>query len=172
MIFVVEKIMTAKSYCVIGSKTLRNALILAAGIASVVLAAGPVYADASDDEAKANESGVTQDNVSWMSGGIGDEARDKMRLSRSAYNVHLVFSRRGDGAYLADIPVSITRNNGEEILSGVSEGPLLYLKLPPGSYRISAQIDGATQIRHVSVGAVQSPMMLSFVSRSTAQSDY
>lgn len=117
-----------------------------------------------DDNAKSNVISTPQAGIPWMSGGIGDDARDEMRKAATAYNVQIIFSDR-QGSYLADIPFAVSGRNGKEILAGVSEGPLLYIKLPPGGYRISAQIDGAWQHKQIQVAATGRPAKASFVSR-------
>lgn len=104
----------------------------------------------------------------WLSGGVGDESLDEMRRAASAYNVHVLFTTR-DGAYLANVPFSVASSSGQEMYAGVSDGPMLYLQLKPGSYQVSAEIDGSRQTRRVTVGSSQAPSKLSFVSK--AQSD-
>lgn len=123
-----------------------------------------LQADEVDDTARSNVVSAPQASIPWMSGGIGDEARDDMRSAAAGYNVHLVFSDR-QGAYLADIPFAVSRLDGREIQSGVSEGPLLYLKLPPGAYRISANIDGAWQSKRIQTGAPGHSVRMSFIAR-------
>ena len=114
------------------------------------------------DAARQNTVNAPQAELPWMSGGIGDEARDEMRKVAAAYSVHLVFSDR-EGSYLAGIPFTVTRRNGRELYSGVSAGPLLYLKLPPGSYLISAQFDGVWQSKQIQASAGGEPARVSFV---------
>ena len=103
-----------------------------------------------------------------MSGGIGDEALADMRKVAAAYNVHVVFSEQR-GNYLASIPFTVARlaaGNQQQIYSAVSDGPLLYLKLPPGSYQIAAQIDGVWQSQHVQAGTPGSSANVSFVAKA------
>lgn len=120
--------------------------------------------DQVDAVARANVVSAPQSPVSWMSGGIGDEARDDMRKAAAGYNVHLVFSDR-QGAYLANIPFCVSRPDGREIQSGVSEGPLLYLQLPPGAYQIAAMIDGTWQSRRIQAGTSPRSVRMSFIAR-------
>ena len=101
--------------------------------------------------------------ISWMSGGVGDEALGEMRKMAPSFNVHIVFNDRA-GAYLAGIPFTVASGNGRIIHSGVSDGPLLYLKLKPGSYRISAEIDGASQRHSLKLCANEPSVRMSFVS--------
>ena len=123
----------------------------------------PLWAEEAGNVAKQNTVSAPQAEVAWMSGGIGDEARDEMRKAAAAYSVHLVFSDR-EGSYLAGIPFVVARPNGKEIYAGVSAGPLLYLKLPPGSYQISAQFDGVWHGKRIQAGTAENPARVSFVS--------
>ncbi|WP_169259174.1 hypothetical protein [Aromatoleum diolicum] len=139
--------------------------LLAPVVALVVaLQCAPLWADEVDDAARFNATSAPQAEISWMSGGIGDEAREEMRKAARAYNVHIVFSAR-NGDYLATVPVTVTRRNGQKIYSGVSDGPLLYLKLPPGSYQLAAEIDGAWQSKRIEAGASGRATKVTFVSR-------
>jgi len=128
----------------------------------VALQCAPSWADEVGDVAKQNTTSVPQAELPWMSGGIGDEARDKMRKAAAAYSVHLVFSDQ-QGSYLAGIPFTVTRLNGRELYSGVSAGPLLYLKLPPGSYQIAAKFDGVWHKKSIKAGTSENPARVSFV---------
>ena len=118
-----------------------------------------------DGVASANASGGGQAGISWMSGGVGDEALSKMRQAAAGYNVHLTFSGR-NGAYLAGIRFKVSRRNGELIHEGVADGPLLYLKLSPGSYLIAAEVDHAWQTRRIQVATSGRPATLHFVADS------
>ncbi|WP_265948213.1 hypothetical protein [Dechloromonas sp. A34] len=137
----------------------RSLLAVAAAFLCTSLPAADI-----DDNAKSNVVSAPQAQIPWMSGGIGDEARDEMRKAATAYNVQVIFSDR-QGSYLANIPFAVTGRNGKEVVAGVSEGPLLYIKLPPGSYRLSAQIDGAWQHKQIQAGTTGRPVRTSFVSR-------
>lgn len=139
---------------------------LAGGLAALVaaLACPPLLADEIGNAAKLNASNTSQAGISWMSGGIGDEARDEMRKAASGYNVLVVFSERG-GAYLAEIPFSVSGRDGREVLAGTTDGPLLYIKLPAASYRLSAQIDGNWQSKRIYASTSGRPVRTMFISR-------
>lgn len=142
----------------ISTKILQRGLLLVA----LALPGLPAWAGELGEVAKQNTISAPQAELSWMSGGIGDEARDEMRKAAAAYSVHLVFSDQR-GAYLAGIPFSVTRLNGRELYSGVSAGPLLYLKLPPGSYLIAAKFDGIWHKKRIQAGTSDDPARVSFV---------
>ncbi len=135
-------------------------------VVAAALLCTPLFAVAADDVARARTTSAPQD--AWVSGGVSEEAREEMRKVAGAYNVHLVFSSQS-GSYLADIPFTVARlaaGKRQEILSAVSDGPFLYLKLPPGSYEIAAKIAGVWQSQRIQVGAPGSSRRVSFVSKS------
>jgi hypothetical protein len=139
-------------------KTLRGGLL--ALVVSTCWA--PVWAETAGQAARQDLTSAPQEQIPWISGGVSDEARDEMRKAAPAYNVHLMFSNR-QGSYLADIPFTVSKLNGRELYSGVSEGPLLYLNLPPGSYQIAVQLDGVWHKKHIRAGTSGNPAMASFV---------
>lgn len=102
--------------------------------------------------------------ISWRSGGVGDESRDEMRQAAGDYNVRVVFSDPR-GSYLAAIPFAVIGPAGDEIVAGVSEGPLLYLRLPAATYRLVVHIDGVWQSRRIQPGPGRQPLRLTFVGR-------
>ena len=154
------------------TQTLRRPcrLSLQSGLLALVIAlpCSPLLAAPAGDVTRANTTSAPQEQVAWMSGGIGDEALADMRKVAAAYNVHVVFSEQR-GNYLASIPFTVARlaaGNQQQIYSAVSDGPLLYLKLPPGTYQIAAQIDGVWQNQHVQAGAPGSSANVSFVAKA------
>jgi len=130
----------------------------------VALISMPLLAVEIDDNARHNAASAPQAAIPWLSGGVGDEALAEMHKVAASYNVQVIFSGQ-NGRYLASVPFSLTGADGREILAGVSEGPLLYLKLKPGSYRFSANIDHQWQNEAVRIGPANGPVKLSFVSR-------
>jgi hypothetical protein len=139
-------------------KTLRGGLL--ALVVSTCWA--PVWAETAGQAARQDLTSAPQEQIPWISGGVSDEARDEMRKAAPAYNVHLMFSNR-QGSYLADIPFTVSKLNGRELYSGVSEGPLLYLKLPPGTYQIAVQLGGVWQNKRIRAGTSGNPAKASFV---------
>lgn len=124
----------------------------------------PLLAVDIDGNAKHNARSVPQAAIPWLSGGIGDEARDEMRKAAASYNVLIMFSDR-QGSYLADIPFAVAGRNGQEVVAGISDGPLLYINLPAGSYKVSAKIDGVWQNRQIQAGPAGRPFRVNFVGK-------
>lgn len=78
--------------------------------------------------------------IAYVSGGIGDD--DPLLQTTESYNLHLVFAMQESGEYLADIKVLIEDTKGRRVLEADSPGPLFYVNLPSGSYRITASYNG------------------------------
>lgn len=144
-----------------GRGSLKSGLRTAALVLCAALPAAPLLAESVAD----NVVRTSQSPIAWMSGGVGDEERGEMLGVAANYNVHLVFSEQR-GAYLANVPFSVGRPDGSEIHSGISDGPLLYLQLPPGSYRVSAQINDVWQSKRIRVNQGGRITRLSFIARN------
>jgi hypothetical protein len=128
----------------------------------VAVQSAPLWAEAVGEPAKHDRTGASQAQIPWVSGGVGYEARDEIRNAAAAYSVHVIFSNR-QGSYLADIPFTVSKLSGRELASGVSEGPLLYLNLPPGSYQIAVLLDGIWHKKRILAGSNRNPAKVSFV---------
>lgn len=136
------------------------------GLMAMVLALQclPAHALEIDDAAKSNVASSSQAEVPWISGGVGDEAMMEMRKVATAYNVHVMMTGVL-GNYLAGVPFTVSRRNGQIKVSGATEGPLLYLKLPAGRYQIAVEIDGRWQTRHIQVAASGPATKVRFVAK-------
>lgn len=89
-------------------------------------------------------------NITYVSGGIGDEELDEIRLREGDFNLKLLFSER-DGSYLGSVDVVVLNPKGEKVLEANSAGPFLLARLPRGSYVIKVSINGQEQQRKLSI---------------------
>ncbi|HVA15755.1 MAG TPA: carboxypeptidase-like regulatory domain-containing protein [Stellaceae bacterium] len=94
-----------------------------------------------------------QGNVTFVSGGAGDEDRDALKQMESQFNLRLLFAVRGSGDYLANVAVTIADARGNAILDTIADGPIFYAHVPPGRYKLTVSNQGQSQSREVSVGA-------------------
>jgi len=78
------------------------------------------------------------DGVEAVCTGIGDEAQ-KNPLWK-AYPLKIMLAGKG-GQWLTDADITVTRD-GEEVVSLFCGGPWILLKLEPGRYRITGEIEG------------------------------
>lgn len=75
-----------------------------------------------------------------VSGGVGSESRDEMAAVANDYSLHVVLATRS-GSFLANVQVEIADEAGNLVAQTVSDGPLLYVDLPPGRYTVEATRD-------------------------------
>lgn len=99
--------------------------------------------------AYAEESSIAE--ASYINGGFGQEESDEMRAKASAYNLRLYFSDGKQGHSITDVSVTITDKKGNVRLNIATGGPMLFLLMEKGTYKISAQYNGVTLIKKVSV---------------------
>lgn len=92
----------------------------------------------------------TQGGIAYVSGGVGQDEVEAMHRIARDYNVRLTFVGKG-GEYLSDIDTHIRTARGAAVLAVVSEGPLLYVRLPSGSYRVSASYNGEAKQATITV---------------------
>lgn len=88
----------------------------------------------------------------YVTGGVGMEERGEMLASRPDYNVRMTFATRGSGEYRSDVQVEIADARGRVNLNARDAGPLMFVNLEPGRYRVTATAaDGQVQRRELLV---------------------
>ncbi len=131
--------------------TLRNPRRTALRIALMILALPvPAVAVASGDP----QPGAFQ------TGGAGSEEREALAMVAADYNVRLTFAEAKSGAYIADVGVEIDALDGGELhRSYAGCGPLFYVRLDPGRYRLrllrQGQADQAVELTVKATATVQ-----------------
>ena len=101
-----------------------------------------------------------QNGISYLNGGIGEDEQSAMRAQRSDYNLLLTFATKQSGVYRSDVQLDIMDTKGNTLLSAANSGPMLYAKLPAGTYRISAAAEGKVFKRSVRIGTAPKEMTL------------
>lgn len=99
----------------------------------------------------AQETRTTPAGVAWMTGGAGQDEREAMQAQAREYNLAMTFANRTSGAFRADVSVQVYDARGEVVLAARDAGPLLFARLAPGTYRVSAKALGRTQSQQVAV---------------------
>lgn len=95
-----------------------------------------------------------QGNVTFVTGGVGDEEKAVFSQIRRDYNLHLMNSGR-DGGFTGDTNVRIFDKSGNEVVNAIA-GPLFYAQLPRGSYTVEVTNQGVIQKKNVSVSSPNS----------------
>lgn len=97
-----------------------------------------------------------------LSGGVGDEEREAMKQEYDEYNLHLAFAEKSPESkkaeFVSDVDVAIRDAKGREVWQGKADGPMLFAKLPPGRYTVSASYEGKTKQKTVQVGPKSGPL--------------
>ncbi|HYA29989.1 MAG TPA: carboxypeptidase regulatory-like domain-containing protein [Acidobacteriota bacterium] len=101
-------------------------------------------------------------SISYMSGGVGADERDRLIAKSHGDNLRLSFAMQ-NGEYLGGAEVDIKDNNGKQILEAASSGPLFFAKLPAGSYTVEATNMSQTLTRTVNIPTEgQSPIFFTW----------
>ncbi|KAI3603141.1 hypothetical protein D8I24_2964 (plasmid) [Cupriavidus necator H850] len=117
-----------------------------------VFAAMPTGADSAVPLAVPEAPAIHHMNgIDYVSGGIGVDQVAAMRSMAERFNVHMHFVNEADGSSLSDVTVTLFDARREILLLVLSEGPLLYLRLPPGNYRVVVSSAEAIESRSLRV---------------------
>lgn len=119
---------------------------------ALLLAAASSLAFPADEACCAAPQAQSANGIAYISGGIGEDERTALTAAAAGYNLKLVFADRSGGHFLSDVKVGIRNAKGEPVLDAVSDGPWFFVKLPPGSYRVSAAAEDKSLTRGVTVG--------------------
>src|SRR5690606_10955023 len=76
---------------------------------------------------------VVRNDITYVTGGVGDEEMEMLREVGSDFNVQLMLAASG-GAYISNAFIRILDSAGTELMSAKDAGPYLYVSLPPGKY--------------------------------------
>ena len=90
--------------------------------------------------------------VRYLTGGVGEEERADILGQAREFNLKLVFAEKSSD-YLSDVAVVVTAGGGRKVLEATTDGPMLFAKLPPGRYRVTATANGREQTQTASVPA-------------------
>jgi hypothetical protein len=88
-------------------------------------------------------------DVTYVTGGIGDEERNAMKESEKDYNLRILSASK-TGDFVGDTHIVISRK-GEPVLDAQS-GPMMFVNLPSGNYVVEATSDGQTKKQNVTIG--------------------
>ena len=104
-------------------------------------------------------SALAQDSIvvetvtatTYLNGGVGKDEEAAMRRVAKEFPLRMAFSERKDGEFLADVPVVIADARGNPVFELPNAGPMLYVMLPDGKYKVSARFKGLTESQDVTL---------------------
>jgi len=76
-----------------------------------------------------------QNGISFIGGGIGVVERKALEQWAKGYSLRIEMATKS-GAYLGDMRVRVLNSSGAPVLDTPSDGPLLYVMLPEGHYKL------------------------------------
>jgi hypothetical protein len=102
-------------------------------------------------------------------GGVGNDERRELAAAMQGANMALEFSLAGRGNYIADVDLKVTAaGHSEALVSARTDGPLCYVELPPGRYRVEASYNGTTRTAMTTVPANGKPAHIAMAFPPTA----
>ncbi|SDD85137.1 hypothetical protein SAMN05216345_11847 [Cupriavidus sp. YR651] len=77
----------------------------------------------------------------YLTGGVGQDEAAYLRKAGVGYSLRLIFTGSG-WQHLAGVGAHLYDSHGNQRFAAVSDGPLLFIQLPPDRYRFVASADG------------------------------
>lgn len=140
------------------------ALVLGGSTAIVAAAAPPAPAldrpPAPDRPPVPAPAGVGEDltlfelvpGTVYLNGGVGKLQAQRMRQDASNWPLRLSFSDRSNNEFVAGVRLMVFDHRGHAVLRLTDAGPMTFVQLPSGDYRITASYRGQQLSRSVHVG--------------------
>lgn len=137
----------------------RSSLMTLAVCATLGAGLAPLTSQAADagsamnppDAGTAVSAPVKAQGVRYVTGGIGADSEMHMRQIAGQWPLRMTFSEAKNDQFVANVKLSITDLKGKPELALDSAGPMTYVKLPAGDYRVYARYDGHEETRQISM---------------------
>lgn len=94
---------------------------------------------------------MSTDQPAYINGGIGQEEADEMRANAGKYNLRLYFSEAKQGQSISDVAVTVTDKKGNVKLDIADAGPMLFMHMENGTYKVVCQHNGVVIAKTVKV---------------------
>lgn len=102
-------------------------------------------------EADATVQIMEQYGTSYVSGGNDEAGRQSMAGIAAHFNVRLSMVNARNGKPLGGATVVVASPDGRSVLNTTARGPLFYMRLKPGAYRLAVGYQGRDQMRDIVV---------------------
>lgn len=131
-----------------------NHHIVLAVIALATLSVSPVWAQ--DNPLEVQQQG----NISYVTGGIGDDEKSQLEATQHNYNLHVMNADKS-GHFSGDTRIVISDLQHNPLLDATS-GPLFYANLPKGRYIVEGYSQEKMKKQTVTIGNTK-PAHIRFV---------
>ncbi|MCK9398014.1 MAG: hypothetical protein M0Q44_20805 [Methylobacter sp.] len=146
-------------FTVIGVIMKTRSTLTAALVSAALLISAPLTVDAQEKVIKpviVEEIIVpivvkTSEVTTYLNGGVGKSEQAAMHRIEKEFPLRITFSERKDGEFILDVPVVITDEHGNPVFELPKAGPMLYVMLPNGKYKVSARFKGLTESQEVTL---------------------
>ena len=92
----------------------------------------------------------TENNIKYITGGVGMDERTAMEGMSDHYNLKLIFASN-KGAFLSNVKVMIQDANHRRIIDKESNGPWFFVDLPKGQYHVTVSHDGKKETQKLAL---------------------
>lgn len=89
--------------------------------------------------------------ASYVNGGVSNSEQQHMKGIASEWPLRITNALASGGDYVADAHLVVKGKDGKTVLDLDRAGPMTFVKLPAGEYRITAEHQGQSQSREVSL---------------------
>jgi hypothetical protein len=129
----------------------KRSVVMSAVLAGLLGAAAAWAQDAALPLPAEKQSG----NVPYVTGGVPDEQVAAFRQARPSYPLGIeIYQKAGaKSEFTSAVNVQVIDKEGNVVLDVPTEGPYLWAKVPPGSYRVDATLNDKKVSRSVNVPA-------------------
>lgn len=93
-------------------------------------------------------------NIAYVTGGIDFGQSSAFQQARSRYPLAIELLQRAGNRnqYTADAQVRVVDGSGKTAFEARADGPYMLVRMPSGSYRVEATLNGQTESKAVRVG--------------------
>jgi len=91
-----------------------------------------------------------QNGIRYLQGGIGQDEANALRRT-PGYDLHITLSTGAEGKFQSGAALDIQSAQGKSVLALQDVGPLIFVQLPPGHYRVTGNAEGQSVQQQVNV---------------------
>ncbi|MDE2147446.1 MAG: hypothetical protein KGJ24_12215 [Burkholderiales bacterium] len=125
----------------------------ASAACTLALTAGPALPALAQVAAPSAAPSAAGPAAPYLNGGIGLDEQQAMKQAARDWPLRMTFSEHRNDVFVAGVDLRVTDGQGRSRLHLDAAGPITYVRLPPGRYRVSARHHGQTETREVTIGA-------------------